>query len=607
MQVAYEGQSAQLPLIVVQGEGPILLGRNWLQKIQLNWNKIHYTPSAGLEELLGRFPEIFQEGRGTLQGFEAKIHVDPGATPRFCRARTVPYAMRGLVEEELSRLVTEGTLEPVASSEWAAPIVAVLKGDKKSVRICGDFKMTVNPVSKLDKYPIPRVEDIFATLENGKFFTKLDLSQAYLQLPLDSESRKYMVINTHKGLFRYTRLPYGVASAPGIFQRVMESLLQGIPGVTVYIDDILISSATEEEHLKALEEVLRRLAQVGLRVKKPKCKFMVPSVEYLGYRIDAAGLHPIADKVQAVVDVRTPTNVTELRSFLGLLTYYGKFLPNLSTLLAPLYKLLRKGVSWQWGNAQDGAFRKSKKLLSSSPLLCHFDSKLPLTLACDASAYGIGAVLAHRLPDGSEKPIAYASRTLNAAERNYSQLEKEGLSCIFGVKRFYAYLFGHHFELVTDHKPLLGLFGEHKPTSPQASARVRRWSLYLAMFEYTLKFRGTKEHANADALSRLPLPVEPASVETPPELVLLTDHLSESPVTAAEICSWTRKDPELAPVVQYLQQGWPRPNSHQVNSALAPYLARQSELSLYDGCVLWGTRVVVPRPWREEGSVGTTT
>ena len=204
VQVAYEGQSAQLPLIVVQGEGPILLGRNWLQKIQLNWNKIHYTPSAGLEELLGRFPEIFQEGRGTLQGFEAKIHVDPGATPRFCRARTVPYAMRGLVEEELSRLVTE------------------------------------------------------------------------------------------------------------------------------------------------------------------------------------------------------------LRSFLGLLTYYGKFLLNLSTLLAPLYKLLRKGVSWQWGNAQDGAFRKSKKLLSSSPLLCHFDSKVPLTLACDASAYGIGAVLAHRLPDGSEKPTPHA-------------------------------------------------------------------------------------------------------------------------------------------------------------------------------------------------------
>ena len=152
---------------------------------------------------------------------------------------------------------------------------------------------------------------------------------------------------------------------------------------------------------------------------------------------------------------------------------------------------------------------------------------------------------------------------------------------------------------MTDHKPLLGLFGEHKPTSPQASACVRRWSLYLSMFEYTLKFRGTKEHANADALSRLPLPVEPASVETPPELVLLTNHLSESPVTAAEICSWTRKDPELAPVVQYLQQGWPHPSSHQVNSALAPYLSRQSELSLYDGCVLWGTRVVVPQPGRK--------
>ena len=585
VQVAYEGQRAQLPLIVVRGEGPTLLGRNWLEKIVLDWSKIHYIPSAGLQGLLGKYPEVFEEGRGTLQGVEAKIQVDPNATPVFCRARTVPYAMRELVDEELSRLVAEGTLEPVESADWAAPIVAVLKPDKKSVRICGDFKMTVNPVSKLDRYPIPRAEDIFALLEKGKTFSKLDLSQAYLQVPLDAESRQYVVINTQRGLFRYTRLPYEIASAPGIFQRTMEKLLHGILGVAVYIDDVLISAKTEEEHLKILEEVLKRLARAGLRLKKHKCQFMSESVDYLGHGVDAAGLHPLPDKVQAVKDAPTPTNVAELRSYLGLLTYYGKFLPNLATLLNPLYKLLGKGVPWQWQQPQEKAFQDSKALLSSSKLLTHFDPKLPLTLACDASAYGIGAVLAHKRPDGSEKPIGYASRTLNKAERNYSQLEKEGLSCIFGVKRFYAYLFGHHFELVTDHKPLLGLLGEHKQTSPQASARVRRWSLYLAMFEYTLKFRGTKAHANADALSRLPLPVEPASTEKPPELVLLAEHMSESPVTAEQIRAWTRKDPELAPVVEYLRHGWPGANLCQDRPALTPYLSRQSELSLEEGCV----------------------
>lgn len=280
-------------------------------------------------------------------------------------------------------------------------------------------------------------------------------------------------------------------------------------------------------------------------------------MDYLGYVIDAQGLRPHPDKVSAIQEAPTPLNVTQLKSYLGLLSYYGKFLPNLSTLLAPLYTLLGKDVPWKWSSEQDRAFQRSKELLTSSKLLVHFDPQLPLLLACDASAYGIGAVLAHRMPDGSEQPIGYVSRTLNPAERNYSQLEKEGLSCVFGIKRFYSYLFGHPFTLITDHKPLLGLLDGQKPTSPQASARIRRWSLYMSLFEYTMKFRNTTAHANADALSRLPLPVEPAISKLPPELVLLADHLSNSPVTADQIREYTRKDPQLAQIVQFVQQGWP--------------------------------------------------
>ena len=239
-------------------------------------------------------------------------------------------------------------------------------------------------------------------------------------------------------------------------------------------------------------------------------------------------------------------------------------------------------------------FQASKDLLTSSQLLVHFDEKLPLTLACDASAYGVGAVLAHKLQDGSEKPIAYASRTLTKAERNYSQLEKQGLACVFGVKRFHSYLLGHPFQLVTDHKPLLALLGECKASSQRASARVRRWSLFLSSYEYTMSFRNTQAHGNAYALSRLPMSVETAEPKDPPELVLLLEHLDDSPVTATQIEHWTRRDPSLALLVQALQQGWPEESLPE----LEPFQSKRSELSLFHGCVLWGSRVIVPQRGR---------
>ena len=594
VEVKYKGQEVRLPLIVVEGSGPTLLGRSWLENVVLDWHEIRHLSTSSLQDVLNKYPDVFREGLGTLKNFEAKIHVDTNATPRFCKARTVPYAMRGKVEEELERLVREGTLEPVQLADWAAPIVPVLKGDKSSVRICGDFRQTVNPVSKLDRYPIPKVEDLFTTLANGKSFTTIDLSHAYQQLPLDESSKQYVVVNTLKGLFRYTRLPFGISSAPGIFQRVIESILQGIPGVVAYLDDILVTGSTDQEHLAALEEVLRRLESAGLRVRKEKCHFMAPSVSYLGHKIGADGIHPLPKKVEAIREAPSPTCVMELKAYLGLLTYYGKFLPNLSTVLAPLYSLLKRDVRWRWTAKEGRAFQASKDLLTSSQLLVHFDEKLTLILACDASAYGVGAVLAHRLQDGSEKPIAYASRTLTSAERNYSQLEKEGLACVFGVKKFHVYLLGHPFELVTDHKPLLALMGEWKAPSQQASARVRRWSLFLSSYEYTMTFRKTQSHGNADALSRLPMSIEYAEPKDPPELVLLLEYLDDSPVTAAQIESWTRRDPSLALVVQMLQQGWPEESLPE----LQPFQSKRSELSLFRGCILWGLRVVIPQRGR---------
>ena len=321
VKVTYGEQQVILPLLVVKGGGPSLFGRNWLEKIKLDWPAIHKVQDNPLDGILAQYQQVFQEGLGTLVGYNAQIQMDP----KFCKARTVPNAYQELVNKELDRLVEQGILTPVSFADWAAPIVPVLKSDKQSVRICGDFKRTVNQVSKVDKYPIPKIEDIFASLSGGKSFTTLDMNQAYQQLLLDEPSRKLVVINTPKGLFEYNRLLFGIASAPGIFQRVIDSLLQGIPGVVAYFDDILVTGASDTEHLESLKEVLKRLSEAGLRLNRKTCQFLAPEVTYLGYRIDSEGLHPMDDKLRAVQAASVPRNVTELKSYLGLLTYYGRF------------------------------------------------------------------------------------------------------------------------------------------------------------------------------------------------------------------------------------------------------------------------------------------
>lgn len=331
-------------------------------------------------------------------------------------------------------------IEPVQFSDWAAPVVPVIKGDG-SVRICGDYKVTVNKAAKLDRYPFPRIKDLFASLSGGKEFTKLDLSHAYQQVQLDEASRQYITINTHKGLFCYNRLPFGVSSAPSIFQRIMETLLQGIDGVSIYIDDILVTGKTTEEHLEHLAEVLKRLENAGMRLKKSKCVYLLPSVEYLGHDITRDGLRTADSKVEAIVRAPALKNITKLCSFLGLVNYYGKFLQNLATTLSPLYSLLQENKRWSWGRSQAEAFDAVKKLLLSSRVLVHFDDSLPLVLSCNASPYGIGAVLSHIMPNGDKHPVSFVSRTLTETEKKYAQLEKEALAIMYGVRKFHQYLY----------------------------------------------------------------------------------------------------------------------------------------------------------------------
>ena len=439
----YDNETLSLDLLVV-GDGPSLMGRDWLSKLKPNLS-VFYAGNPGInkgvEKLLDRYADLFKEELGRVKGVEVKIHVDESARPHFFRPRPVPFALKGRIEEELERLQRDGIIEPVKFSEWAAPVVPVLKSDG-SLRLCGDYKVTVNSVANVESYPLPRINDLLASLTGGKVFSKLDLSHAYLQLPLDEQSKEYVTITTHKGLFRYNRMSFGVASAPAIFQRTMERILQGIPHVHVYIDDILVADSTEKEHLVTLEKVMSRLGECGIRLTRTKCKFMLPSVEYLGYHISGEGISPTKEKRRAIVDAPVPKDISQLKSFLGLVNYYAKFLPCLADTLAPLYKLLTKHQPWSWGADQAAAFQKAKFQLTSDVLLVHFDPSKTIALSCDASPYGIRVVLSHLQEDGSDRPIAYASRSLAPAEKNYSQIEKEGLAVVWGVKKFHQFLFG---------------------------------------------------------------------------------------------------------------------------------------------------------------------
>ena len=318
LQVKYQSQVKSLLLVVVKGSGPALLGRNWLQEIWLNWHQIVYTVTGsdnkGLQDVLSKYPSVFEPGLDTYTVSQAHLSVKENATPIFHRPRSIPFAIRKAVEGELTSLVEAGIPEKVDHSEWASPIVPVPKRDS-CFRICGDYKVTINPHLEIDQHPLPKPEKLFSALTGGKQFTKLDLAQAYQQILLDESSKRLVTINTHLGLFRYTRLPFGIASAPALFQHTMDALLQGLPHVICYTDDILITGATQEEHLHNLSEVLQQLQSGGLRVKLSKCQFLQDSMEYLGHRIDSEGIHATPEKLDAIANAPPPSNVQELRSF----------------------------------------------------------------------------------------------------------------------------------------------------------------------------------------------------------------------------------------------------------------------------------------------------
>ena len=424
--------------------------------------------------------------------------------------KQMPYRTPIIHRDKISQMVSEmekqGVIRP-SSSPWASPVVLVPKKDGSS-RFCVDFRR-LNSITQKDVYPLPRVDDILDTLGNARFFTTLDLASGYWQVPLDDDAIPKTAFTTHKGLYEFVRMPFGLCNAPATFQRAMQTVLAGLEwrDCFVYIDDILIASATFEEHLRHLEQVFSRLRAANLRLKPKKCKFLFKEVKYLGHVISVHGVLPDPEKTNQVKDFPTPTDLTTVRRFLGLASYYRRFVPKFAKIAAPLHALLKKENVFEWTSDCTTAFNLLKDALTSSPVLAYpkFGPDSEFILETDASYVGLGAVLSQQ-QDGKAHPIAYASRSLNVHEKKYGVTELETLGLVWAVRYFRPYLLGHKTTVFTDHSACLSLLNHPRP-----SGKLARWALTIQEMDLLIKHRPGKSNTNADALSRHPVSHRAAS------------------------------------------------------------------------------------------------
>lgn len=610
--VSYYNVTHTLDFHVVRNCGPPLLGRDFIRAFNLEISPaidtiqlIDNSEPMLIRELIAKFPKLFSQNLGTFNKYTVELRLKPGSKPIFFKARPVPYSLKDKIDKELDRLVGLGILQPVDHSDYASPIVPALKKDG-GIRICADFSVTINKQLIIDKYPLPTVQELFSKLHGGVHFSKLDLSMAYNQFLLSASSQDLTCINTHRGLFKFTRLVFGLSSAPAIFQRAMECLLAGLEGTVFFLDDILVTGENTSVHKERLTAVLQRLEDAGLSLQHNKCEFFKKEISYLGHVIDKNGVRKSPEKVRAISEAERPHNVHQLQSFLGLINYYRNFIPNASSILSPLYDLLRKNAKWEWSTVHDNAFVTVKEILISEKILAHFDPAATLILTVDASPTGLGAVLSQVGNDGLERPISFASRTLSAAEKKYAQIQKEATAIIFGVRRFHQYLYGRSlpFVLRTDHKPLLTIFSPQKGIPEISANRLQRYAMFLSAYNYTIEYVRSRDN-NADFLSRAPLS-EPrgagqadAQYSDPgEERAAYVNFVLDGtlPVTVLEICRETERDPILVKIKNFVQHGWPRKTN---DLQLKPYHNCRTQLSVERGCLMRGHKVVVPAALRD--------
>ena len=369
-----------------------------------------------------------------IRGVQAKMELLKDANNFFCRARPVPLALESKVNAELLRLEEMGIIFPCRDPVANCSPVVWIKKDNGELRMCVDFKVHVNRKIKTETYPLPNIETIFARMKNAKRFAKIDLKSAYWQIELDNNARQLSIINTSKGLFYVNRLQMGMKNSSSISQRTMEDILADIKGILIYQDDILVFGENDEALKKRLEAVKQRLNEKKITINKEKSIEYVDEITFLGFSISSRGIQPDQKLVNKIQDISVPSNKKEVESFIGLVNYFGRLIPQFSNKILPINNLRKKETQFIWSNECQESFDKLKTELSSHPIVRSYCLKKEATLTTDASKEAIGAVLTQE-----GHPVIFVSRTLSEAEKNYSNIEREALAIVWSVSRFTFY------------------------------------------------------------------------------------------------------------------------------------------------------------------------
>ena len=532
-----------------------------------------------LSSLLMEFSHLFavdnlELGRTSLVAH----HINTGdSLPIRQPPRRIPFALRDRACKLIDEMLVQGVIIP-SSSPWASPIVLVAKRDG-STRFCVDYRR-LNSVTKQDVFPLPRIDDSLDLLAGTRFFSSLDLASGYWQVGMAPESQEKTAFATHAGLYEFTVMPFGLCNAPATFQRLMEGVLMGLARdkCLIYLDDVLVMGRTFAEHLSNLREVFIRLSTAGLRLKPTKCHLVRREVLFLGYLVSARGITADPGKVKAVTEFPIPTDLRSLRAFLGLTSYYRRFIPSFSAVAQPLYYLTRKNTPFLWTAECDVAFTCLKRALTEAPVLAYPKFGQPFLLETDASGVGLGAVLSQVQEDGTTRPIAYASRTLQKHERNYGISELEALGVVWAVRHFRHYVYGHRCTVYTDHGALKSLLN-----TPQPSGKLARWGLALQELDLDIQYRPGRTNTRADALSRYPVLLQTEDCDTTqtPAVVAAVEATEQSG-EASHLDAPSRRqlqDPQLGEIIRYLMDGELPADDQRARTLLL----NQSDFTVLDG------------------------
>jgi transposase InsO family protein len=450
------------------------------------------------EDMLFSFADVFAIPGGPLGRTNVVKHkIDTGdCVPVRERMRRYAPKQLEIIDRETDKMLSQDVIEP-SNSPWSSPIVVVTKKDG-SARVCLDVRK-LNNITRKDAYPLPRIDHALESLNGAKYFCTLDLLSGYWQVPLAEDAKEKTAFSVpRRGHFQFKVMPFGLCNAPASFERLMEQILRGLQWdrCLVYLDDIIVTGKTVEEVVNNLAKVLTRLRTAGLKLKPSKCTLFARKVAYLGHIVSEEGIACDPAKVACVSDWPAPSDVHDVRSFLGLASYYRTYIPRIASIAEPLYNLTRKGVRFCWSESCQTAFQALKEALTSAPVLAYPDPEKSYILDTDASLYGIGAVLS-QLHDGNERVIAYASHSLSKTQRNYCTTKRELLAVVTFVKHFRHYLYGVKFTVRTDHSSLVWLTNFKDP-----EGMLARWITSLEVYDFEIKHRRGKEHVNADSLSR---------------------------------------------------------------------------------------------------------